>query len=374
MFFVFVNGVTVSFDFLNKQAFGIITCVENEANSIYNAKIIILDIGIGILGLSIAYVIFFVISLTKKINDLWNFFSRLSSRYYGSLKQVYLDRLSILDGINEYDIGDIIIKDKPDPLYFKISFSQVWRYIWRLLIITVLSILFYLIVILLFCTDIENIIKYKPNMINMLSQSNKQIQLMAFYMVEAFCYNSVLSLDAYFPDMINYENPFEKFESLMFKFNNDMNDFRKPEYKEFMPTDIYLLLFNEVFNDTSGFNHFGLYTGMRNAAIELQYVVSTLDYNDFNTIVQLITDIFDIIQSSNLIIDNQLTDNLNNIFNNIIIATVIYSVLSILLYLFLYLPYLDNESKHLKKIQSLVKIVGHGNSSNGSVLLFSPEN
>ena len=331
-------------------------CAGNSASSIYATKIIILYIGIGILGLSIAYVIFFVISLTKAVNDLWNFLSSLSLKNYSILKATYLNRLSMVNGIDENDLSDIIIKDKPELLSFKISFSQIWRYVWRLLIFAFLSILFYIIVVFIFCTDIENIIKYRPAMINMFTQTNNNLRLLTFYMVEVFAYNTFAGLNHYFPQIIIFESPYEKIDSLIEEFNLYKKEFTNPEYMQYIPADMHSLLFYEWYNISMPFSTLGVYPSMINAVNEIHYIAWTQNFIEYSTFVRLIPYIFDVLGNSSLTLNNQLKVRLNNTFDIIITATVLYSILSIFLYFFVYLPYLNNDIQHWKKIQSLTKL------------------
>ena len=357
LFFVLGNGAKISLDYINMQTQQLIACADNTANNINEAKIIILYIGIGILGLSVGYVIFFVISLSKKINELWRFLSKVIFLNYFSLKGVYLNRLSTIYGIEEHDIRDVIIKEKPEPLNFKISFSQIWRFIWRLMIVTILSIIFSLVITLVYSTELENIIKYRPAMTNLFSRCNNDLQLMNFYTVDAFCYSTEFSLNSYFPEMNVFNNPFQEVNQLVLKFNNYKSDFWRPEYIQYMPTEVYSLLFNKVINDTTGYNQFGIYAGLINIADEIQYIVSTLDMVNYDSFMVISNNIYQLLESSSLILDNQLINNLNSGFLIIVIGTVIYSGLSILLYLFVYLPYLYNEAQHLHRIQSLAKLI-----------------
>ena len=294
-------------------------CAGNSASSIYATKIIILYIGIGILGLSIAYVIFFVISLTKAVNDLWNFLSSLSLKNYSILKATYLNRLSMVNGIDENDLSDIIIKDKPELLSFKISFSQIWRYVWRLLIFAFLSILFYII-------------------------------------VEVFAYNTFAGLNHYFPQIIIFESPYEKIDSLIEEFNLYKKEFTNPEYMQYIPADMHSLLFYEWYNISMPFSTLGVYPSMINAVNEIHYIAWTQNFIEYSTFVRLIPYIFDVLGNSSLTLNNQLKVRLNNTFDIIITATVLYSILSIFLYFFVYLPYLNNDIQHWKKIQSLTKL------------------
>ena len=85
LFFVESNGIRISYNYIRAQAEMSLNCSTDSANSVNQAKIIILYMGITILALSLAYVVFFVFTLSKKINELWTFLSAISFNNYLSL-------------------------------------------------------------------------------------------------------------------------------------------------------------------------------------------------------------------------------------------------------------------------------------------------
>ena len=191
----------------------------------------------------------------------------------------------------------------------------------------------------------------------MFFQFNKDMQLMAFYMTEVLYYNADYSLNNYYHNMIIYKNPLQEINELIQNFNTYKDDFQQFNYNKYIPAEINSLLYNQVNKNTTGLNNFGIYSGIINAIYEIQYIISVSDYNYYDNFMGTIYNAFDILESSSLVLDNQLNQNLADIFNIIIISTVLYSIISILLYIFVYLPYLKNESKKLQNIHFLSKYI-----------------
>ena len=70
LFFVLGNGMEVSLDFIQQKLQESVDCGINKSTHIFNTKMIMFFIGTFIMILSIGYMIYFIISLTKKINEL----------------------------------------------------------------------------------------------------------------------------------------------------------------------------------------------------------------------------------------------------------------------------------------------------------------
>ena len=357
LFFVESNGIRISYNYIRAQAEMSLNCSTDSANSVNQAKVIILYLGITILALSVAYVVFFVFTLSKKINELWTFLSTISFTNYLSLKGVYLNRLSMVNGVDEIDIMDFIHKEKPHAIQFKITFSQIWRYIWRILIFTALSVVFYLVVTLVYCSEIQQNITAHSNFIQIMNRNNNEIYLGFLYSSENYHKQSPLSLNSTFPDFIFLADPNVEFQRVYREYTKYKGYIGKKLYTQYLPSEIYLILFQEVTNDTYGFTRFGLRTGIQNIMHELEYISSTEQDGADELFFTVGYQMMDDFENISLIMDNQFKVLINQNFQSILACTVTYFIISILLYLCLYLPYLHKEGQHLCKIQSLARIV-----------------
>ena len=357
LFFVEANGIKISYDYIRAQAELSVQCSIDRASSIDNAKIIMLYLGIIILALSMAYVVFFVYSLSKKINELWTFLSAISNQHYFSLQEVYLNRMSMVNGVEELEVIDLIKKENPREIKFKITFSQIWRYIWRILIFTVLSVIFYLVVTLVFCSEIQQNITAHSNMIQIFNRINNEIYLASVYASENYQKESSMSLNATFPDFVFITDPLVEVNGVLAEYHEYKSYICKKLYTQYLPSEIYSIIFLQVLNDTYGFSRFGLRTGIQNIMLELEYISSTRGAGADQLFVTVGYQIVEDLSNISLIMDNQFKILINQIFQSILSATIAYIIISILLYLCLYLPYLHKEGQHLCKMQSFARMV-----------------
>ena len=334
-----------------------VQCSIDRAASVNQEKVIILYLGIIILALSMAYVVFFVFSLSKKINMLWTFLSAISYKHYFSLKEVYLSRISMLTGVEDAEAIDLVMKEKPRAIKFKIAFSQIWRYIWRILIFTVMSVIFYLIVTLVFYSEIQQNITAHSNMIQIFNRINNEIYLAFVYASENYQKESSMSLNATFPDFIFIADPLAEVNIVLAEYHEYKSYIYEQLYTQYLPSEIYSIIFLQVLNDTYGFSRFGLRTGIQNIMHELEYISSTRGAGADQLFVTVGYQIMEDISNISLVMDNQFKTLINQTFQSTLTATVAYCIISTLLYLCFYLPYLHKEGKHLCKIQSFARIV-----------------
>ena len=357
LFFVEANGIKISYDYIRTQAELSVQCSIDRAASVNQEKVIILYLGIIILALSMAYVVFFVFSLSKKINMLWTFLSAISYKHYFSLKEVYLSRISMLTGVEDAEAIDLVMKEKPRAIKFKIAFSQIWRYIWRILIFTVMSVIFYLIVTLVFYSEIQQNITAHSNMIQIFNRINNEIYLAFVYASENYQKESSMSLNATFPDFIFIADPLAEVNIVLAEYHEYKSYIYEQLYTQYLPSEIYSIIFLQVLNDTYGFSRFGLRTGIQNIMHELEYISSTRGAGADQLFVTVGYQIMEDISNISLVMDNQFKTLINQTFQSTLTATVAYCIISTLLYLCFYLPYLHKEGKHLCKIQSFARIV-----------------
>lgn len=356
LYFVLANGVRYSLEFILQKAQDSIKCSDKRVEKINFSKIIILYIGISILCLSIAYVTFFVISLSRKINQLWAFLSKLTNSSYKSSKSIYTNRLSIVNGIDESELNEFILKDNGKAIKFKISCLQIWKYIWRLLIFSAISISFYLLITLYYCTEIEKYVDSRSKLVLDFSQKNALIFLMNYYVVEYFTSLSPSSLKVYFPNYYFIEDPLEKINKLVEEYKSIRNYIKKNDFESYMPNEAFSIIFEEVADDKYGYNRFGIYSGLEMFVQDTLYVSSTFNYSFHDKYTELGQDIFTNQETISALIDDKLKSKMNDTFDIIMISTIVYSVISLLLYFCVYIPYLSREESQLRRIQSLCKL------------------
>lgn len=358
LFYVLANGAKFSLDFIIHQTKTSVSCSKTRSNKINFTKNIILFIGISVLCLSIAYVIFFVVSLSRKINDLWSFLSKLSNSAYKSCVAFYTNRLFIINGIEENEISEHLIKENGKVFKFQINFSQIWRYIWRLLIFSGLSISFYLLITLFYCSEIERYIVNRAELILDFTQKNTLLFLLNFYVVEYFCSNSIFAIQAKYPQMNFANSAVEEIDELIKRYTDLRNNIKNNEFVKYMPTETYTSIFESNPLSSSKYTQYGLYSGLEFIMQDTTYVTESFDYNYHDTYTMINANIFQNQEKISILIDDKLKEMMNNTFDIILIATVFYSLISLLLYFCMYIPYLNKEARQLKKIQSLCKLVG----------------
>ena len=217
--------------------------------------------------------------------------------------------------------------------------------------------MFYLIITLVYCSELEEILTNRSLLIQGFSRVNSQLSIITLYALETVNKNGPLSLRNYYPQMIFIPNPSKGFNDSIYEYDTHKDLIKDPKFRKYMTDEIYSIIFEALTNETSKFLKFGLYSGIQAIVFELIKISSFFDFNECTNSVDVSMKIINYQENIIQIIDNDLRESINKIFDIILIGTIVYAILCILLYLVFYLPYLQKEAFHLKEIQSLVKLV-----------------
>ena len=223
------------------------------------------------------------------------------------------------------------------------------------MIFTVLTILCLFIISLVFCQNIEKNIETSSSFIQILNRNNYVLSLSYFYAVEKFCEENNAGLNIEFPNMIFILDADEEIFNIMQEYNENKDEILNRKYNPYLSDSIYTILFRIISNDTSGYNRFGLKSGIDNILLESNY--GEYDANSAVIYANIGYQMIEYNENIRLIVDNDFKNNLNDIFNTILIATIVYIIFSILLYFCIYLPHLNAQSQQLQAIQSLVTLI-----------------
>lgn len=346
-----------AFSYMEKQSIESANCAIGKSQAFSNKKFILFYIGIGALILSICYVIYFVMSLSEKINELWTFLSELSTVKYNSLKAIYLKRIETISGIKNTEIADYIVNEAPEAIEFKINFFQVWKYSWRLLIFICTSILFYLLTTFVFCPEVQSNIANHSSLIQIFNKNSNIVYLSMMYTLEFYLNNTDISMNTYFPNNNFIGDPRVELNQVISNYNGYKQDIFNPAYKKYFPNDIYKIIFEEVQNSTFGYSHYGIQIGINNLLLESGYMKASLLIENTEPRVKCTVEMMNFQENIRLILDNQFKELLKNTFESIEIIAIVYMISSILLYFCLYLPYLNQEADHLRCIQAFSNLV-----------------
>ena len=204
LFFITFNGFGQMLSIVNNAISGFAECETNTVINLGSLRIYLMIVAGIILGIIFSFIVFYVISVDKTLNTMWELLRKSIHQNYTNTKQLLLERLSEYHNSNDVDTEFDSIKHKTStPLHFLHSL----RYLLRLSVIFVFVAIFFALTSSYFFENIYDYMYYKPRLIHTIIQRRLAMTEILFYVYENEIQGTDKSLSVMFPQFNLFNDP-----------------------------------------------------------------------------------------------------------------------------------------------------------------------
>ncbi|CAG9327539.1 unnamed protein product [Blepharisma stoltei] len=358
--FLVANGLGEAFYMSNSSLNGLVNCEIDRISTIGTFTIVLDVIGASILGICMAFLVFYILFISKKYNNLWNFIrEKIYACYYELIKNCK-DRLALVHN-EELEEVDIPLRKK----YKRISINIRMRYITRLALFISLTGIYYSLVHGIMYPDVEEYLKKRPQIMYIYVQRRAIIPKIGFFAREAALDDQEKQLKQLIPKSLSFPNANNELAEAITIFMKCTHSFMWN--RKYLPAMMRTSLFEHgsspIYQSNLGSIWWTNLLMFEASALQKydsekmsQLWILTRRYTELQLMMARVFSVID--EGSKEMISDRLSDIVN--------TAIIYIVLSVFLYLLYFLPYLSREiSKlnRLKVILSIIPIKGKANES-----------
>ncbi|CAG9325613.1 unnamed protein product [Blepharisma stoltei] len=348
-----INSLSFSYHYIENALSDLVDCETNRVEETSIRINSLLMLGIFILMICLGILLYFIAFLKVHYEKFWNFIKKTVVANYLFIRQASLDRLVSVHGS---DLGqDYSFTQKPAAtknFYIKTTLS--WKFIWRLSFLGVVSLSFYLLILLYFYKDCEIYMINRPKLLQTLNIRRSLLSQIGFYARDAYRPIAI----GYYPNSYSFANSSSEFPSLISYYKTHSYALCESNFKSLISHKL-----GKNFYESAKYSEYVLDFGIR-AAINIfhfdsYYIgnsafISGKEYSDyishFMVLQDALADAFDMANtSSKQVISGQL--------NLIIWVTAIFSAGLVLLYLAYFLPFFEKQTYFLRKMKILPKMI-----------------
>ncbi|CAG9320307.1 unnamed protein product [Blepharisma stoltei] len=349
--FLIMNGLGYTWDYLNMTMTGIVDCEVNRVKSTgINIKAL-LYAGFSALGALVLIVIGFIILVSRKHDEYWNFILNNAQPSLAKLKIACIERLITAHGVDyssETANTSRIIKKK-------IKTKIYIGYMIRLMIFLGIGASYYLLLELYLYPKCETMMINRPKFINSFNLKRSLLSRLLIFSRDIY--------SPYFTDIFNknYEFPSSKImlESTAITLYQQVKLLRNHEFMDLMSDELKSRAFEHETNSILDFSQYGI----ENAIISLiNEIISISHIENLPSFVLPILVTYSVAIQTEIGQEFDLADRDSKRFIEdelkiIIDVMIIYSSAMCALFFFYYLPYLNYEINKLKKFAILPVIL-----------------
>ncbi|CAG9334492.1 unnamed protein product [Blepharisma stoltei] len=352
--FVMVNGVNKLYSATNKTINSLVLCEIEMIHEISQTITLLFVSGVVILGICFTILTVFILLISRKYNNLWQFIKQLTHLSYYDLKSACLDRLSVIHGIEwtEYE-QDNLNRNKAtqNPLNFNIS----KRYLWRLGIFVAFTIAYYLVVNFALYPKCEDYLIVRPKLLENYIHRRALIPLIDFWTIEGILANKNITI-------VEKTGGIDFFKNFHEEIDEGIQNLLDANHNLIKNTDLMSNeLLSKLFETGSGKNfEYGTYVYGNILMFDSKAYsansqsASFKNIGDFSSSMQSLEEAM----TSNFgLIDKSSQGLIISQLDHIIYAIIAYSLLSVILFFLYFLPYIHSETKMLLKMQDIMFLI-----------------
>ncbi|CAG9321887.1 unnamed protein product [Blepharisma stoltei] len=355
--FIIINGVGNLYTATNNTLNGLVRC---EIDMIYTISEMISMLFIAsaiILGVCFSVLAMFIFIISRKYNALWQFIKHLTHLSYHDLRSACLDRLSVVHGI-DYNTEDQDAYNRSKNTLISLKFNISKRYLMRLGIFTVFTIIYFFTVNFGLYPKCEDYLITRPNLLRNYLHRRALIPLIDFWTCEAILSNINVSTIGKTGNMTFFKNPHQEAKVAISAFNNANRQLI--DNMSFMSDELLAKLFETGNIAISKNLQYGSYWYTNILLQDSEIYIDDYDIRAFYKLTAFGSgiQILEQAMTSNFeLIDGSSQDLIIGQLNYIIYAIVAYSLISVFLFFLYYLPYINSEVKNLLKIQDIMYLI-----------------
>ncbi|CAG9317070.1 unnamed protein product [Blepharisma stoltei] len=350
--FVLVNGSGYLFERVNSTMNGIVDCETERVKmtGIYINALLIF--GFLALGVLVLVIIGYIIFVSRKQDEFWNFILNNAQWALVKLKSSAVDRLILVHGI-DYS-KDLNMEISGNRIKRKVKTSVYVQYSWRLMVFFIIAASYYLLISLYLYPKCENFMINRPKLLSNFNIRRSTLRKLSMLSRETYSHYFQKKVPQYF----QYANGWTSVNmaSIILRFKN--KELRESDLKKLMSKELRERIYNKVDSDKSILDY-GTEAAI-NAIIgdcENQGYYEFIPPSKILAVLDEVVAIQNEISQEFLLADRDSKNLINNELDSIINVTVAYSISLIILYTFYYLPYFNGQIKQLNRFLILPEIL-----------------
>ena len=356
LFFITFNGFGQMLSIVNNAISGFAECETNTVINLGSLRIYLMIVAGIILGIIFSFIVFYVISVDKTLNTMWELLRKSIHQNYTNTKQLLLERLSEYHNNNDVDTEFDSIKHKTStPLHFLHSL----RYLLRLSVIFVFVAIFFALTSSYFFENIYDYMYYKPRLIHTIIQRRLAMTEILFYVYENEMQGTDKSLSVMFPEFNLFSDPVGLYIDAYNLLGTTKNVIREPNIIKLMSPALVNYIF-WYYPKGSDFQAMGTYPASAFFMFESHFII----FNDEVDSPQAIAAFVEITISQSKVLEFAFTtvegdskDKINAQLQAFIDFIVIFCIFIVGVYTFYYRPYFNSEKEILENIMEMITIL-----------------
>ncbi|CAG9317058.1 unnamed protein product [Blepharisma stoltei] len=353
--FLVINGLGFAYDYTNFTMQGIEDCEIDRVKrngSIINALLIV---GFVALAVLVVIIIGFIILVSKKHDQFWNFVLNNAQYSLSRLKLSCIERLMIIHSI-DYNI-DTSIRTRQNRLdeARHVKASLYLNYTWRLMIFFAIATSYYFLISLYLYPQCERLMINRPKLLSNFNSRRSLISRMNIFARDLYQPYFILNFPEYY-DFSNSHVMLALTSSSLLRHNIEV---RQQGFKDLMSQSLIKKLY-ESYNSTLDLLKYGTEASINTVIFDIEDVSEQTSLWPSDLMAYFLAKISEV--QTELGIEFQIADEdskniIDSHLNIIIDTTIIYSAALCLLYFCYYLPYLNNQITNLRRFSILPTIL-----------------
>ncbi|CAG9327540.1 unnamed protein product [Blepharisma stoltei] len=359
--FLVANGLGEAFYMSNSSLSGLVNCEVDRIDTIGTFTIILDVIGASILGICVAFLIFYIIFISKKYNNLWNFIrEKIYACYYELIKNCK-ERLTLVHNEELEDV-DIPLRKK----YKMVSINTSMRYIIRLTLFISLTGIYYSLVHGFMYPDVEEYLKQRPKILYVYVQRRAIFPKIDFFAREAAIDDPKKTLEQLIPKSLSMPNANKQLTDSITIFMRCTHIFVWD--RKYLSKSMRVSLFEHSSSNIYQSIYGAIYwTNLLMFDASALQELGSQKMTDLWTLTKRYADLQAEMANIFEYIDEGSRDMISDRLEIIVYTAISYIILSVLLYFLYFLPYLSREISNLGKLKMILSIIPIKGKTNESV-------
>ncbi|CAG9320301.1 unnamed protein product [Blepharisma stoltei] len=352
--FLVMNGLDFAYEYTDIAMKGIKKCEIVRVKS--NGSIIraLLILGFCALIFLEFIIIGFIILVSIKHDEFWNFLLNNAQLSLSKLKFSSVERLMTIHGVN-YNSDMKMEREKFLNKNRKVKTFLYIKYSWRIMIFFTIAASYYLLIGTFLYPNCEKSMTNRPELLSNFNLRRSLLSRLSIFSRDIYQPYIILN----FPSNYSFANSY----AMLYKTLDDLNllnkEIRQNKFSSLMSQELMDSLF-EKSNSSLPVLHYGTESSINTIVWDLENLAArtTLQPGDVTVaFLSQVTQIQNEIGYEFGLVDDDSKEIINNQLNIIIEVTALYSASLCVLYFLYYLPYLNGQIKLLKKFAILPTIL-----------------
>ncbi|CAG9327156.1 unnamed protein product [Blepharisma stoltei] len=354
--FIALNGMSGPFHYCKSSISSLVSCEKNDIESLSDKIDTLLATGLIMFCICMLILIPFSYTVDTKLSNFWNHIKVATHESYSELKHACINRLSNIHGALEIIPHEHTSKLRAGPR----DFRNLWRYIWRIAILFVLALGFYLIIRFAIYEKCSDYLTARPEFLMIFANRKIYITIMFFWQGEAWLKNSSSqdSLDLFLNNHYEFNQQFIEYLKVYKLVEISSKKLRDKKFSDFFSGEFTKKLF-ESHDSTDPYNNYGIYSAYWIALFDGFYFIGQ-DKSSLVTLKMMMDEHINLELGWEDTVDYANTKSKEMISDKLIemiITTCLYFFVSISLYAMFYVPYLKSEQEKIKKMRMIASLI-----------------